>query len=160
MLSIPQLDKLVAINKSTKQNSFSYYMSITGYTILSLILFLIGLFCIAMPFFADKVFPFHLLSKIENTTGVIEALGGKGETGSFAFGVKILMVVCGLLALFLGSMVNAVKNRNKIIQNTSTSIKEILKANEKELQDSLKAGNKIEESLVARAAKALNFEAE
>jgi hypothetical protein len=158
MLSIPQLDKLVAINKTTKQNNFTYYMSVTGYTILSLILFLMGLFFIAMPFFADKVFPFHLLSKIENTTTVIETLGGKGETSSFAFGVKILMVVCGLLAIFLGSMFNAVKNRNKIIQNTSSSIKEILQANEKELQDSLKAGNKVEESLIARAAKALNFE--
>ena len=111
------------------QNSFSYTINKgLGYTIV-FGFYILGLLALVFPFIANKVFPFHVLSKISNTEAVITAIGSKPDTQAFVFGVNALLFLLGVLLIIIAMIWqksvarnSALYAANKLIKQTNTKL--------------------------------------
>jgi hypothetical protein len=72
-------------------NSISHFFQKGFGYLLIFILWVIGIGFIVLPFIIYHLFPFHILSRIENTNAVIYAIGSKPDVQAFGFSIRAIL---------------------------------------------------------------------
>jgi uncharacterized membrane protein len=105
------------------------------------LLYALGIFALIFPFIANRVFPFHVLSKVSNSEAVILAIGSKPDAQAFVFGVYALMILLGVFIIIIAMMMQKGIAKNSALQQANTILK---KANEAMLLHQNQFGTAIE----------------
>jgi hypothetical protein len=151
-----EFNNLQATAKSISKGTLAYYGNKSLNLIGTWVLYALGVFVLLTIFISDKVFPFHLLSKINGSTDVINAIGSKNEAQAFVFAVKALLALCGILLILLGNFISRVSAKNTLIRNTADSLNKYI-TTEQKLQSTLAGMTSGDHTMVAREAKAIEI---
>jgi hypothetical protein len=135
----------IAAHLQHAQNSFTYNLNKgLGYTWV-FVFYIFGGIALLFPFIANKVFPFHVLSKISNSEDVITAIGSKPDTQAFVFGVNALLFLLGILFIIIAMIWQKTITRNsalyaanKLLKQTNTTLLEYNNAKTVEVKSNLK----------------------
>jgi hypothetical protein len=142
--------------KSISQSTIAYYSNRTLNLIGTYLLYALGVFVLLTIFISDKVFPFHLLSKINGSEDVIHAIGSKSEAQAFVFAVKALLGLCGILLIMMGNNISRVAGKNKLLRTTADSLNKYI-TTEQKLQSTLAGMSTSDHTLVAKEAKSIEL---
>jgi hypothetical protein len=145
------------VNK-TQTSAVTYAIGQGTNWIVSWLCYLLGLLCFLLPFIMKNVFPFHVISKLDNSTNVIEAIGSKGDVQAFTFAVRALLVVIGILLFIVGNFVHSISKRNAVIKSSNTLANKLLKEMETSIAQSDLKANTLEGGAVLKPMEPKSFE--
>ena len=72
----------------------------------SLLLYLLGIACMALPFIVKSIYPFHVLNQIQNTREIISAIGSQQTADNFVYAIYTLMIVIGVCLIIIGNQIS------------------------------------------------------
>jgi hypothetical protein len=115
--------KLSSYIASSRTNSFTQAMNNGLLYIMIIVLGLLALGIVLSVFILNSVFPFHVLSKIEHSDAVLDAIGSRSDAHTFTLAVKGLIITIGLLLMGIARAIylqiglrNEVVKANKLLQ--------------------------------------------
>jgi hypothetical protein len=113
-------------------NSISHFFQKGFGYLLIFILWVIGIGFIVLPFVIYHLFPFHILSRIENTNAVIYAIGSKPDVHAFGIAIRAILFLVGILWIIIAMLLQKNIHTNSTIVKSNSLIEKALEVMQKQ----------------------------
>jgi hypothetical protein len=128
-----EIKSIEAYLATTQKNKLTTFINNSFRLLFVIVCYCIGVGLLFFPFILQHVFPFHILGRIEHTEAVITAIGSKPDVQAFAFSLRAVLFLMGIVIIAIATVLQ----KNMAIAKQVQQANLLLIANKKAMQSVL-----------------------